>query len=115
MRTSSSRPIAFDLRRLRNARARELARHTSAITVIVSHRFSTVTGADRILVVLDRGRLVEHGTHSELLAAAGRYADLYRIQAAAYQRVPARMGDPPVVRGSVADRRRSHRSNVIDE
>jgi ATP-binding cassette subfamily B protein len=64
-------------------RARELARRTGAITIIVSHRFSTVTGADRILV-LDHGRLVEQGNHEQLLAAAGRYADLYRIQAHAY-------------------------------
>lgn len=65
-------------------RARQLAEHTGAITVIVSHRFSTVTGADLILV-LDRGRLVESGTHAELSALdGGRYADLYGIQAAAY-------------------------------
>jgi ABC-type multidrug transport system fused ATPase/permease subunit len=65
------------------ARAHELANRTGAITVIVSHRFSTVTGADRILV-LDQGRLVEQGTHQELITAAGRYADLYSVQATAY-------------------------------
>jgi ABC-type multidrug transport system fused ATPase/permease subunit len=65
------------------ARARELSACTGAITVIVSHRFSTVTGADRILV-LDGGRLVEDGTHEELVALGGRYADLYDIQATAY-------------------------------
>jgi ATP-binding cassette subfamily B protein len=66
------------------ARARQLAERTGAITVIVSHRFSTVTGADLILV-LDKGRLVEAGTHAELSALdGGRYADLYGIQAAAY-------------------------------
>jgi ABC-type multidrug transport system fused ATPase/permease subunit len=64
-------------------RARALAAQTGAITVIVSHRFSTVTGADQILV-LDGGRLVEHGTHDELLALGGRYAGLYGIQATAY-------------------------------
>lgn len=64
-------------------RARDLAARTGAITVIVSHRFSTVTGADRILV-LHEGRLVEEGTHDELLAAGGRYAGLYTIQATAY-------------------------------
>ncbi len=53
------------------------------MTVIVSHRFSTVTGADLILV-LHRGRLVESGTHAELMALDGRYADLYGIQATAY-------------------------------
>ncbi|GAA4720182.1 ABC transporter ATP-binding protein [Phytohabitans rumicis] len=66
-------------------RARELAARTGAITVIVSHRFSTVTGADHILV-LHQGRLVERGTHDELLAAGGRYANLYNIQATAYRR-----------------------------
>jgi ATP-binding cassette, subfamily B, bacterial len=64
-------------------RARELAARTGAITVIVSHRFSTVTGADQILV-LDAGRIVEAGTHDELLALGGRYANLYGIQATAY-------------------------------
>jgi ABC-type multidrug transport system fused ATPase/permease subunit len=66
------------------ARARQLAERTGAITVIVSHRFSTVTGADLILV-LHKGRLIESGTHAELSAVSGgRYADLYGIQAAAY-------------------------------
>jgi ATP-binding cassette, subfamily B, bacterial len=64
-------------------RARELAERTGAITVIVSHRFSTVAGADRILV-LHKGRIAEQGTHDELLAAGGRYATLYDIQATAY-------------------------------
>jgi ATP-binding cassette subfamily B protein len=64
-------------------RARELAARTGAITVIVSHRFSTVTGADHILV-LHQGRLVEQGTHDDLVANGGRYADLYGIQATAY-------------------------------
>lgn len=65
------------------ARARSLAGRTGAVTVIVSHRFSTVTGADLILV-LEQGRLVESGDHDALLALGGRYADLYGIQAAAY-------------------------------
>jgi ABC-type multidrug transport system fused ATPase/permease subunit len=65
------------------AQARELGARTGAITVIISHRFSTVTGADQILV-LDKGRLVESGSHDELITLGGRYADLYRIQADAY-------------------------------
>ena len=66
------------------ARARELAGRTGAVTVIVSHRFSTVAGADLILV-LDGGRLIESGTHAQLAAIpGGRYADLYGIQASAY-------------------------------
>ncbi|WP_220136243.1 hypothetical protein [Streptomyces himalayensis] len=64
-------------------RARTLADRTGAVTVIVSHRFSTVSGADLILV-LDKGILAEYGTHEELLAVGGRYADLYGIQATAY-------------------------------
>ncbi|MFC8848849.1 MULTISPECIES: ABC transporter ATP-binding protein [unclassified Micromonospora] len=65
-------------------RSRRCAAATNAVTVIVSHRFSTVTGADLILT-LHRGRLVEAGSHRELLAVpGGRYAALYRIQAEAY-------------------------------
>ncbi|TYB55057.1 ABC transporter ATP-binding protein [Nonomuraea sp. PA05] len=55
-----------------------------AITVLVSHRFSTVHMADHI-VVLSRGRVAEQGSHDELLAAGGDYADLYRTQALAYR------------------------------
>jgi ABC-type multidrug transport system fused ATPase/permease subunit len=65
------------------SRARELGARTGAVVVIVSHRFSTVTGADLILV-LDKGRLVEAGSHDELVALEGRYADLYGLQADAY-------------------------------
>ena len=54
------------------------------ITLLVSHRFSTVRMAD-LIVVLDGARVVEVGSHEELLAAAGHYAELYEIQAAAYR------------------------------
>ena len=47
--------------------------------LVIAHRLSTVRGADQILVV-DGGRIVERGTHLELLAAGGLYADLYRTQ-----------------------------------
>jgi ATP-binding cassette, subfamily B, bacterial len=54
------------------------------ITVLVSHRFSTVRMAD-LIVVLDGARLVEVGTHDELIARRGQYAELFGIQAAAYR------------------------------
>ena len=49
-------------------------------SLLISHRFSTVRRADRI-AVLDRGRIVETGTHNELVARGGRYAELFRVQA----------------------------------
>jgi ATP-binding cassette subfamily B protein len=54
------------------------------ITILVSHRFSTVRMAD-LIVVLDGARLVEMGSHEELMARGGQYAELYGIQAAAYR------------------------------
>src|SRR6204780_545501 len=54
------------------------------ITILVSHRFSTVRMAD-LIVVLDGSRLVEVGTHDELMAKRGQYSELYGIQAAAYR------------------------------
>ena len=48
-------------------------------SLVIAHRLSTVRNADQILVV-DSGRIVERGTHSELLAAGGLYSDLYRTQ-----------------------------------
>jgi ATP-binding cassette subfamily B protein len=64
--------------------ARRTAAETGAITVLVSHRFSTVRSAD-LIVVVDGGAVVEVGTHAELRAARGRYAELYELQAAAYR------------------------------
>ena len=54
------------------------------ITILVSHRFSTVRVAD-LIVVLDGARVSEVGTHDELVAKRGLYAELYGIQAAAYR------------------------------
>ncbi len=48
-------------------------------TLVIAHRLSTVEGADRI-IVLDKGSIVESGTHRELIAHDGLYADLYRMQ-----------------------------------
>jgi ATP-binding cassette, subfamily B, bacterial len=64
--------------------AREYAQASGAITLLVSHRFSTVRMADLILVIAS-GRIVERGTHAELLRKAGLYAELYGLQARAYR------------------------------
>ena len=54
------------------------------IALLISHRFSTVRMADRI-VVLEGGKLVEEGTHDDLLARGGRYAAMFEMQAASYR------------------------------
>jgi ATP-binding cassette subfamily B protein len=64
------------------SRLRELAHGRTAI--FISHRFSTVRQADRILV-FEQGRLIESGTHEELLALGGHYAELFNLQAASYR------------------------------
>ena len=48
-------------------------------TLVIAHRLSTVEGADQI-AVMDQGRIVERGTHAELLALGGHYAALHRMQ-----------------------------------
>jgi ATP-binding cassette subfamily B protein len=58
--------------------------NNSRITILVSHRFSTVRMAD-LIVVLDGARVADVGTHDELMARGGAYAELYGIQAAAYR------------------------------
>jgi len=63
-------------------RFRELT--AGRIAILISHRFSTVRMADRILV-LDQGKMVELGTHPELLALEGRYARLFNMQAEGYR------------------------------
>ena len=52
--------------------------------VLISHRFSTVRMADRILVLAD-GAVEEQGTHAQLVALGGRYAELFELQAAGYR------------------------------
>ena len=59
---------------------RVLAATRHSTTILVSHRFSTVRHADRICV-LEHGRVVELGTHDELMAAEGRYRTMFDLQA----------------------------------
>ena len=63
-------------------RFKELSEGKTA--VLISHRFSSVRMADRILVLAE-GRLEASGTHDELLAQGGRYAELFELQAAGYR------------------------------
>ena len=65
------------------AAAKEAAERSGAITLLVSHRFSTVRMAD-LIVVLDSGRIIETGSHQELIARGGPYAELFTLQATAY-------------------------------
>jgi ATP-binding cassette, subfamily B, bacterial len=64
--------------------ARALARQSGAITLLVSHRFSTVRMAD-LIIVLDQGRIAASGDHASLIRADGLYAELYELQARAYR------------------------------
>ncbi|HEV3030630.1 MAG TPA: ABC transporter ATP-binding protein [Polyangia bacterium] len=63
-------------------RFRQLTKGRTAI--LISHRFPTVRMADRILV-LEHGRVIEDGSHADLLAAGARYAQLFKLQAAGYR------------------------------
>ncbi len=63
-------------------RFKELSSQRTA--VLISHRFSSVRMADRILV-LANGRIEAAGTHEQLMAAGGRYAELFELQAAGYR------------------------------
>lgn len=58
-------------------------RHGQATTILITHRLANVRHADRIYVLHD-GQLVESGRHDDLMAAGGRYAELFTLQAAGY-------------------------------
>jgi subfamily B ATP-binding cassette protein HlyB/CyaB len=66
----SEAAIQFNMRRITQGRT----------VVLIAHRLSTLRGADRIVTV-EQGRLIEDGTHESLLAAHGRYAELWNLQA----------------------------------
>lgn len=75
-------------------------------TLAIAHRLSTVLAADKLLV-LDSGRLVEAGTHTELLARGGLYAQLYEIQFKPQLTGAVLLADSEKqVNGSTPDRRR---------
>jgi ATP-binding cassette subfamily B protein len=63
---------------------RILAATRHATTILISHRFSTVRHADRICV-LEHGKVVELGTHEELMAAGGRYRTMFDLQASRFE------------------------------
>ena len=54
------------------------------IAILISHRFSTVRMANQIIVI-DDGRVIEHGSHEQLMALNGHYALLFSLQAAGYR------------------------------
>jgi ATP-binding cassette subfamily B protein len=57
---------------------------TGKMALLISHRFSTVRMAERI-VVLEKGRIAEQGSHRQLLSLGGRYSDMFELQAAGYR------------------------------
>jgi ATP-binding cassette, subfamily B, bacterial len=66
------------------AQARRVGAGAGAITLLISHRFSTVRMAD-LIVVLDGGRILQQGSHRDLLRQGGKYAELFELQARAYR------------------------------
>jgi len=85
---------ALDARAEHNLFAMLRAEAARRITVLITHRLANARHADRIYV-LHQGRVVEEGTHAELLAADGRYAELFALQADGYLGSTGTGGQPP--------------------
>src|SRR5204863_2544777 len=83
---------ALDVRGEAEVYQRFLELTRGVTTIVISHRFSTVRQADRI-VVLDDGRVVEDGTHDQLVRAGGRYAAMYNLQASRFDTTAAEAAD----------------------
>jgi ATP-binding cassette subfamily B protein len=81
--TASLDPMAEARLFTRFAEVSRAGRESGGVTLLISHRFSTVRIAD-VIVVLDGGRVAEVGSHDELLAGGGAYAQLFALQARAY-------------------------------
>jgi ABC-type multidrug transport system fused ATPase/permease subunit len=75
---------------------RILAATRQCTTILISHRFSTVRHADRICV-LEHGKVVELGSHDELMALGGRYRTMFDLQAKRFARGQAEEGEEEVV------------------
>lgn len=82
--TAALDPTAEDALCERYARAARSSRRRGGITVMVTHRFSTVASAD-LIIVLEKGQVTEVGNHAELLQRGGQYAELYELQARGYR------------------------------
>lgn len=82
--TSALDPLAEEAVFRQYAARAAAAKEVGGVTVLVSHRFSTVALAD-LIVVLDGGRIIETGSHEDLVAQNGLYAELYGMQASRYR------------------------------
>jgi ATP-binding cassette subfamily B protein len=74
---------------IQEALKRVMAKRTS---IVIAHRLSTILAADQILVI-DRGQVVERGTHPELMAKKGLYAQLYKTQFRKHEGAPVTLED----------------------